>query len=309
MTTKPEEVFNRVLDYKESPVIALSLDELRQTVSERNSGGKPINSCEHFEMFDRIIEKIEQSSHPYKVNTIHTSDGGDRTYPGVTRIPYLEGEYGQMSLQSTLLRRAIGTIDILSNEDEESVGSLAIAFHQRGIQVAYGQKVKVCSNMSIFGAENVMSTYSFGTTSKIENVNKIIEVIGDWLHNHVEKRERDQFIMRRMKEITVDYDEVSRLIGELNIMRVRKDTLHELQNYALNQTQINQFIERYIKKYKVNPEDVSSLWSIYNIGTEFHKAGTTDLPLIIPNNVTFSDYLMGRYSLAPVTVEPITVYA
>lgn len=309
MTTKPQEVFNKVLDYKESPVIALSLEELRQTVSERNSGGRPINSVEHFEMFDRIIEKIQQSNHPYQINPIHTSDGGDRNYPGVTRIPYLEGEYGAMSLQSTLLRRAIGTIDILSNEDAESVGSMAIAFHQRGIQVAYGQKIKVCSNMSIFGAENVMSTYSFGTTSKIENVNKIIEVIGDWLHNHVEKRERDQFIMRRMKEITVDYDEVSRLIGELNIMRVRKDTLHELQNYALNQTQINQFIERYIKKYKVNPEDVSSLWSIYNIGTEFHKAGSTDLPLIIPNNVTFSDYLIGRYSLAPVTVEPITVYA
>lgn len=111
-----------------------------------------------------------------------------------------------------------------------------------------------------------------------------------------------------MKEISVDYDETCRLIGDLNIMRVRKDTLHEIQNYALNQTQINQFIENYISKYKVNPEDINSLWALYNLGTEFHKPARTDLPLIIPNNVTFSDYLIGRYSLAPATVEPITVY-
>ena len=91
-----------------------------------------------------------------------------------------------------------------------------------------------------------------------------------------------------MKEISVDYDETCRLIGDLNIMRVRKDALHEIQNYALNQTQINQFIENYISKYKVNPEDINTLWALYNLGTKFHKPAKTDLPLIIPNNITFA---------------------
>ena len=299
MTTEPDVLIAKVLDFEINPTNILSLEELKQTVSERTSGGNPINGVEHHELFERIIEKIDQSKVNFSIGPIYSANGGDRQFPGVTRLPYLEEQYGKMALQATLLRRIIGTIRLMDSGDKESQGMLAISYHQKGIQVAYGQNISVCQNMSIFGADNVMSTYAFGVNqSKINNVTKMIEVIGDWMQTHSEKRYRDLGIIDRMKGIPVDYHKVSEIIGDMTVMRVEKDILHTRQNYALNQAQISSFTEKYIRSERENPESIQSLWDVYNLGTGFHKAGATDLPAIIPNNVSLSEYFMDKYQLA-----------
>ncbi|MBC8315243.1 MAG: hypothetical protein H8E51_07045 [Bacteroidetes bacterium] len=296
MTSKPKKTIKKVLDFKANPVEVLTLDELEQTASERNSGNKPIFGVEHHELFGMIIAKMTSMNVQYDVQKIYASDGGEKSFRGASRLPYMEKDFGEKSLQSWLLRRIIGSIHLKQGASKESVGSVGISFHQRGIQISYGQHIKLCKNMSIYGIKNVMSTYG-EEYNKIPNITKMIEVVGDWVAEHELKRARDLKIIKRMKETSVNYQKACEIIGEMSVLRIGKDILRTEKHYALSQTQITKFTERYVRDFRENPENVNNLWKLYNMGTQFHKPGETDIPLIVPNNVTLSDYLINKFKL------------
>ena len=296
MTNKPKDVIERKLDFQANKVETLTLPELCQTASERNAGGTPVFGVEHHELFNMITGKLGHLGIDYDVQPIYAADGGLKSLAGAMRLPFLEKEFGDRSLQSWLLRRLIGSIHLKQSSSKESIGSLGISFHQNGIQLSYGQHIKLCKNMCIMGMHNIISTYG-EEYNKITNVNKMIEVVGDWVTEHELKRERDLKIFERMKNTPINYNDACDLIGEMTILRVKKDMLRLERNFALGQAQISRFTERYLKTYRENPEDADNLWKLYNMGTVFHKAGETDIPLIIPNNVTLSEFLIKKYKL------------
>jgi len=296
MTNKPEKVIERKLDFQVNKVEELSLIELGQTASERNAGGTPVYGVEHHELFNMILGKLSHLGVEHEVQPLYAADGGAKSLPGAMRLPYLEETFGERSLQSWLLRRLIGTIHLMHMADKVSIGSLGVSFHQNGIQISYGQNIIACRNMSIMGTKNVISTYG-DEYNKIGSIDKMIEVVGDWVTDHEVKRTKDLQIFENMRAIPMDYPQTCELIGEMSVIRIGKDVLHTNKNYALNQGQISKFTENYVKKYRNNPEDVNNLWKLYNMGTEFHKPGETDITLIMPNNVTLSDFMIKKYKL------------
>mgnify|MGYP002641213438 CR=1 FL=1 len=295
MTTEPTEVIARTLDFEVNKVETLQIEELVQTASERNSGGTPVFGVEHHELFSMLMGKMSHLGIDYEVQPIYAADGGAKSLPGVMRLPYLENKYGERALQSWLIRRIIGAIHLRYGENNESIGSIGISFHQQGIQISYGQMIKLCANMCIMGTRNVISTY--GDDNKITSIDKMIEVVGDWVQDHQVKRDRDLRIFENMKQIPMSYPQTAELIGDMNIMRVNRDILRTGKNYALNQGQISQFTEKYVKAYRNNPEDADNLWKLYNMATEFHKPGETEITQIIPNNVTLSDFMIKKFQL------------
>jgi len=296
MINKPNNIIERKLDLQINKVEELTVEELMQTASERNAGGIPVFGVEHHELFSMLMGKMSHLGIDYEVQSVYAADGGLKSLPGAMRLPYLEKEYGEMSLQSWLLRRLIGSIHLKHGENQESIGSIGVSFHQQGIQISYGQHIKLCQNMSIMGIKNVISTYG-EEYNKISNIDKMIEVVGDWVTAHEEKRARDLQIFENMKDIPMNYEQTCELIGEMNVLRVKKDILRLEKNYPLNQSQISTFTEKYVTAFRSNPEDVNSLWKLYNMGTEFHKPGETDITLIVPNNVMLSDFLIKKYKL------------
>jgi len=296
MTTKPKKAIKKVLDFKTNPVEVLTLDELGQTASERNSGNKPIFGVEHHELFGMIIAKMTSMNVQHDVQKIYASDGGEKSFRGASRLPYMEKDFGEKSLQSWLLRRIIGSIHLKQGASKESIGSIGISFHQRGIQISYGQHIHLCENMSIYGIKNVISTYG-EEFNKIPNITKMIEVVGDWVSEHELKRARDLKIIKRMKQTAVSYETACEIIGEMSILRIGRDILRTEKNYALSQSQITKFTEQFVRDHREDPKSVNNLWKLYNMGTQFHKPSETDIPMIVPNNVTLSDYFIEKFKL------------
>jgi hypothetical protein len=40
-----------------------------------------------------------------------------------------------------------------------------------------------------------------------------------------------------------------------------------------------------------------SLWEVYNISTEFYKAGKTDFPNIVQQNIAWAEFLIKTYNI------------
>ena len=290
----------RVLDFAANKVEVLTLPELKETVSEQRASGKPLNDILHFNLFEKINERIAKEKLEFKLEGIHCVDGGRKDLPGVSYLDdeSLIKEHGEHGLGTYLLRRLIAMYIITTAEDASYNYKLAVAFHQEGIQVGFGPNVKNCDNMSIMSANQRAQSYG---PNKMP-VEKLLEVIGEWLNNFQETRERELRILKKMQEIDVPHEEVAQVVGELNMIRLTRDSkdINLRPEYPLNQSQINRLAERYLvnrHQFKGEGEFKTSLYDLYNLGTDMQKPGIMDLPLIIPANHSFGQFFIDRYNL------------
>lgn len=289
----------KLLDFKENPVQTLTLTELSETVDERNIGGNPIGGITHYVLLQRIADMLDHAKFDYNMEPIHVTSGGISSFPGVTKLPALEEKYGENSLQSYVLRRMITAFNILNGETEETTQSIAVAYHQTGIQVAFGPNIKICKNQCIYGSGNRHQTYG---DDKV-GIDKLLQLVSDWLLNYEELRKRDLTILNNMKKQILEYSHVCDIIGELNLFRVGKDQLKIRSEYILQQNQISDLSTKYLNFLKVsdNKLDFSkglTLYEFYNMCTEMYKPEHTDLPNIIGRNHLLGDYLVDKFELA-----------
>ena len=292
----------RLLDFKDNPVQELSLKELKETIDERNIGGNPISGVIHFVLFERIIEMIKEAKMEFTMDPIYATAGGASAFPGVTKITKFEDDYGTGALQAHVLRRMITAFHLLRGEDEETTQSIAVAYHQQGIQVAFGPNIKICRNQCIYGSANRYQTFGDNKT----NIEELMTKIFYWLGHYDELRKRDLAILNSMKQVVLTYPNVCDLIGELNLFRVAKDSLRIRPEYILQQNQIGDLSARYLEFLKVGDNRLDynkslTLYNFYNMCTEMYKPEFTDLPNIIGRNHLLGDYLIDKFQLEEVS--------
>jgi hypothetical protein len=290
----------RSLDFKRNKVEFLTFEQLSETIDERKSGSVPVNGILHKDLFRSIDERFKESSLSYELKPIAAVEGGPGSMPGVVTIDELTENYGQGSLKSHLLRRLIGLFLITQSATDKYSHGLVVSFHQDGIQAAYGPNINACANMAILNAEMQMQTYG----GKRVTVPKMLEVIGEWLTKFEEHRERDIKILEKMHDIQLTYRDVAELVGHLTFLRKGRDSNRIKANpeYPLNQGQIGEFSENYLIRYQALKRETESpelsLYEIYNLATNMHQPGMTDLPKIIPANHALGQLLIEKYELA-----------
>lgn len=288
----------RLLDFKESPVQTLSLNELKETIDERNIGSNPISGIVHYVLLERIQDMLEKAKFNFDMEPIYATSGGASAFPGVTKLPVLEAQYGEGSLQAHILRRMITAFNIKKGETEDTTQSIAVAYHQQGIQVAFGPNVKICRNQCIYGAKNRFQTFGDGKL----DVERLFQIISDWILNYDEIRARDVAILEGMKNVVLTYPNVCDVIGELNLIRVEKDSLRLRPEYILQQNQIGDISTTYLKYLQGENKTLDyqkglTLYEFYNMCTALLKPEFTDLPNIIGRNHLLGDYLINKFEL------------
>jgi hypothetical protein len=289
----------RLLDFKANPVQTLNLVELSETIDERNIGGNPVSGVVHYVLLQRLQELLTENKLKFEMMPIYATSGGASSFPGVTKITALEEKYGEGSLQSHVLRRLITGFDLKKGETDETTQSIAVAYHQQGIQVAFGPNIKICKNQCIYGSKNRFQTYG---DNKME-LERLFQIVTEWIHNYDEIRKRDLTILNNMKKVLLDYTGVCNVIGELNLKRVAKDNLHLTTEFILQQNQISEISTRYLEFIKEGEHNLNygkgmTLYTFYNMCTELYKPEHTDLPNIIGRNHMLGDYLIEKFDLA-----------
>lgn len=287
----------RVLDFTKNRVEILTLDELRQTLDERNTGSRPMNGILHADLFSGVADLITAAGLPFEIEKIYAADNNSTENPGVSIIPFFEEQFGKGSLRAHLLRRITGQITIPALNDSESVSSVAISFHQKGIQVAFGQRVHVCSNMSIFG-ESVFSTYG-DNAIKIKD---LFAVLGEFVRNLPAKRESDVRIFRALHEIELPKSRVFEIIGDM-FTTIQKSYI--VQNGNRRREYVAPFLmdsvrgitEKFAKSTTFETGAPMSAWELYNLGTQNLKPETVEIPSLFSNNVGFGNFILDRLGI------------
>lgn len=285
------------LNFEIEKIQELDIETLQATYKENDVFGKPLRDIYHFSAINRVLDLCNENGLKYEIQDIFAADNRSRQYPGVSILPQVQATHGANAPEAHILRRVYSTIRIHDGETDELTTNIAIAYHQEGLQVAFGTTVKICRNLCILGADKIVQNYGKGKISNEE----IFKSVDNWLQNFGNYQERDIRIIQAMKQIECTKTDVMQIIGMLTAIRVSYDNgigdiRERLANYPLNQAQISIFTENYLRFEQENT--AVSLWDVYNMATHIYKPRTAEIPNIIPQTAVMYDVLNDLYKFS-----------
>ena len=280
----------RQLNFAEKSVQVLTLEELEKSYHENLTTGEPVGGIYHFALIQQVLEIFEERGLKPVVQEIFAAANRDSKRPGVTLLPQLEEKFGERAIEAHLLRRVYANIEIRSDETDDIVTCLAVAYHQKGIQLGIGPMVKVCHNQTILGAQDVVSNYTCysGQSRKDKySLEMVMNRAQRWADDYEPFQKVRRERMAALKSAQMDRNGMLQLIGVFVEKRILHDTNNDVlrisQPYPLNSSQINETSEQLIALMR--HDEPISYWDAYQQLNTVLKPSRMDIPQVLPQSL------------------------
>lgn len=285
---------DKFFDFEKAKTQAITLEQLSRTHREDDVYGNPLRGIYHFDLFNKVIDECTELGYNVEVYDMFAAQNRDRQSPGVVRLPQVEAVKGQHAVEAHILRRVYANIRITDFDDEETTTNVAVAFHQKGIQIGFGPNVMICHNQCMLSPELYMSSYSEkGRKGSGMEVSAMLDTLKSWLVDARHIIETDRERIDKMKETRITAEQMFLLIGLMTATRVKADTsrksIRENITYPLNQSQITLFTEDMLEAY--HEKEFVTAWDMYNSATNLYKANRMDIPALLPQNRAMVNFM------------------
>ena len=280
----------QTFDFEAEKNIELTLETLKRTHKENDIFGRPLKGFYHYEAIERIAEAAESRGLMPVISDLWAAQNGSKSQPGVVLLPQVEAVTMPHAVEAHILRRVFCTLNLLKFDDGEKCTNIAFTFHQDGVQVAIGQRVTICRNQTILGAEH--TAISKGNDQG--SINELFATVERWLDNAATITDSDRQRIERLKAQRLDRATALMYLGLLNCMRVAADSRNKairdrVKVAPLTQAQLSIFAEHLTERLMM--ADSLTAWECLNLATEVHKPTTADMPRIIPTNAALFDMM------------------
>lgn len=278
---------DKFFDFEKAKTQAITLEQLSRTHREDDVYGNPLRGIYHFDLFNKVIDECTELGYNVEVYDMFAAQNRDRQSPGVVLLPQVEEVKGQHAVEAHILRRVYANIRITDFDNDETTTNVAVAFHQKGIQIGFGPNVMICHNQCMLSPELYMSSYSEkGKKGSGMDVAAMLDTLKSWLVDARNIIETDRERIAKMKETRITAEQMFLLIGLMTATRVKADTsrksIRENITYPLNQSQITLFTEDMLEAY--HDKEFVTAWDMYNSATNLYKANRMDIPALLPQN-------------------------
>ena len=288
---------DKFFDFEKAKTQAITLEQLSRTHREDDVYGNPLRGIYHFDLFNKVIDECTELGYNVEVYDMFAAQNRDRQSPGVVRLPQVEAVKGQYAVEAHILRRVYANIRITDFDNDETTTNVAVAFHQKGIQIGFGPNVMICHNQCMLSPELYMSSYSEkGKKGSGMDVAAMLDTLKSWLVDARHIIETDRERIAKMKETRITAEQMFLLIGLMTATRVKADTsrksIRENITYPLNQSQITLFTEDMLEAY--HDKEFVTAWDMYNSATNLYKANKMDIPALLPQNRAMVNFMKGN---------------
>lgn len=285
---------DKFFDFEKAKTQAITFEQLSRTHREDDVYGNPLRGIYHFDLFNKVIDECTELGYNVEVYDMFAAQNRDRQSPGVVRLPQVEAVKGQHAVEAHILRRVYANIRITDFDNDETTTNVAVAFHQKGIQIGFGPNVMICHNQCMLSPELYMSSYSEkGKKGSGMEVAAMLDTLKSWLVDARHIIETDRERIAKMKETRITAEQMFLLIGLMTATRVKADTsrksIRENITYPLNQSQITLFTEDMLEAY--HDKEFVTAWDMYNSATNLYKANRMDIPALLPQNRAMVNFM------------------
>ncbi|MBO4892018.1 MAG: hypothetical protein J5502_05370 [Prevotella sp.] len=320
----------RQLNFAEAPVQVLTLEELEKSYHENLPTGDPVGGIYHFALIQEVLNKFEQRGLKPVVQEVFAAANRDSKRPGVTLLPQLEEKFGERAIEAHLLRRVYANIEIRADETDDVVTCLAVAYHQKGIQLGIGPMVKVCHNQTILGAQDVVSNYTcFGarrgqvtamrllpegtqepgashSCSRFPltrlpvafprvrlSVEDVLARAEQWAEDYEPYQKIRAERVSAMKSVQMDREGMLRLIGVLVEKRILHDSANDVLRVATPYPLNSGQINETAEQLiaLMHHDEPITYWDAYQQLNTVLKPGRMDIPQVLPQSLALYEAL------------------
>lgn len=266
--------------------ISLELLEQTQTLLEYDGRLPATQPVKHFD-FIKKVQDIVSKEYMMEQEPIWVTSAAAK------RIMAFDPEKIG-SPASWLFQRLVTRINVTGDQfaDDESNMNIAIGFTDKGIQVAFGQNVRICSNQCIFGGK-YMATYG----PKKMPYEKMLDVISEYTHQLPAIREHDLRILNEFKEIPVSSNQIKELIGDVHMRAIKQAYFNEPNHESpMNVGQVSNLSrnigQRLPGLFGLSDEPViTSLYELYNDGTQIFKPERSEITTLWEDVNNWGEYV------------------
>lgn len=280
----------QTFDFEAEKNIELTFSTLKRSHKENDIFGKPLKGIYHYEAIERIAEAAESRGLMPVISDLWAAQNASKTAPGVVLLPQVEAVTMAHAVEAHILRRVFCTLNLMRFDDGEKCTNIALTFHQDGLQVAIGQRVTICRNQTILGAQRMAQSRG----NERESIEELFNLVNTWLDEANAITDEDRQRIERMKAQVLPKETALQYLGLLNCMRVAADSREKsirdrVKVAPLNQAQLSVFTENLTRALIFS--DHLTAWDFCNMATEIHKPKTSDMPRIIPTNAALFDMM------------------
>lgn len=294
---------DRELNFQKNKVEVLTLEELAQTAHEDYHNGLPVMGIYHWQLIGALLEGLERANVKYEVQEIFAANNNSKDRPGVTIERRIAEEKGGNVLEAYTLRRVYANINLFDPCADDWQMNMAVAYHQSGIQVGFGPYVHVCHNQTILSATDLFSTNKLphvkGDTNYHKDALYLLCMIQDYIDENLCRRvEEVSADVVRLQERHFEAEDFARVVTAMTEARVRHDSRHKVihtpDGYPLNQSQMNNGVERYLLKAQACLENGESMtyWEALQCFNYDLKPGLCEIPSIVGQNVCLTELFL-----------------
>ena len=279
---------NKSLEVKQNSLHTISFNDLKNSINETFDGSRPIHGIRHFELIDQASEVLDKHNMNFQLDPIYAANNKSKIMPGISIMKnkeiYQDKEY---PIENILFRRVLTRFVINDMSDELTNTAVGLNFHQNGVEIAFGANVHICQNMCLMGGDLLMSYGPNKTPLK-----NMFDTLSGWIKDFEQKRLYYQEMLQKMINTPFTQRDMAELAGWLTMYAVKKNNASLKYDGVppLNSSQVNKIVGSYIEKYDEDPEQVSNLYQIYNLGTELYKPGITTM-----NEVFQANHSLGHF--------------
>lgn len=257
----------RQLFDKKEKYETLTLSELKKTnIAWADLERSKTTPVAHYELIDKIMDVLTKAGQEPILEHIYATNQA-----GSTPMRNLEEQYGGVKniLQAWLLRKITGKIYIPRLDHPELRSCIAFSYHDKGIDVAFGQDVRDCTNMSIFGS-HILHTWGAGQNTDYKI---LMETLEKWAANFDKMTEEDRYVIREMQKIKITSERMHQFVGKLLLLANASNSGMKSAIAPVNVSQCSEISKGILMGGQIFiPGMERSLWDFYNDITFVMKA-------------------------------------
>lgn len=276
----------RKLEFKEG-IETLTFPELKSTLTALGIGEK--SRIEHFQVIEDVCELLDKHNLPFQVDSI--SVAGNK-FAKVFKIA--EEKYGEKAVEAHYLTKINAPITIANFENLGTHPQIRIEYHDRGLSVAFGKVVQICSNGMTAWRGDIATTFG----KEKMNYDQIKEHVRGWLANFEAKNNQYNDLIRTLINTPTDTAKIINSIGKLEMMAVNQ-AYGNKELAPLNISQVSQFTKGIIDKWDSEKQlyNITNGWDILNLATEHQKPSKVDMATINETNLALCSFFINEFNL------------
>lgn len=265
----------------ENGTAVAGLETLTRTVRHQLSTGQLPKSrpIEHFQFLETIAEMADKANLTPNLDSIYIAESKAK------RINWIDKET-PCPVENYLIERIATKLNLVSSDPAKNM-AIGIGFNERGISLAFGANIFVCSNMQVFG-DNLQTTYN---NNKVP-YSVMMQNLQNWF-NEFGDIERQTFeTINQLETIDIDHEVISSTIGDLFTRAVKANAGEKIQA-PLNQLQVADMV-RSMPLEMYQPENTNA-YHLLQWGTHYLKPTRADMVTLNNTTVDFSNFIANKF--------------